>query len=199
MVKNINYLTATYRENMEPLINAMYFEGDWVGESIEQYVKAWRQFYRFLTLQGIEHEMLMPETNEIPIAQEQDDDFLSHTSYRGDQFGEEEAAVDQTWKEHQDDYKDNILTMEQFWLLYAELFKVDAVYAVMVYVELVACLRVTALINCFPLGPNKLNPNWSSYREMKRDKLSSQKLRYIIAKGGKTKSLLVPLTIMDVF
>lgn len=194
----IHYLAATYRGNMEPLIRAMYYEGEWRGESIEQYVKAWRQFYRFLSLQGVEHEMLMPETNEVTINQDRDDNFLSHTSYRRNQIGEQETAVDHNWKERQDDYKESILSMEQFWLLYAEMFKVDAVYAAMTYVELVTCLRVTALIDSFPLGPNKRNPSWLSYREMKRDKLTSQKLRYL-AKGGKTKSLLVPFTMMDVF
>ncbi len=196
--KGIHYLAATYSGHMEPLVRAMHFEGDWRGESIEQYVKAWRQFYRFLTLQGVEHEMLMPETNEVTIRQDQEGNFLSHTSCRSDKVGQQETAIDHNWKERHDDYKNSILSMEQFWLLYAELLKVDAVYAAMAYVELVTCLRVTALTDCFPLGPNKLNPSWLSYREMKRDNLTSQKLRYQ-AKGGKTKSLLVPFTLMDVF
>lgn len=196
--QGIHYLAATYRGNMEPLIRAMYYKGGWRGESIEQYVKAWRQFYCFLTLQGVEHEMLMPQTNEVTIRQDQDDNFLSHTSYRQEQVGEEETAVNHNWKERQDDYKDSILSMEQFWLLYAEMLQIDAVYAAMAYVQLVTGLRVTALIDCFPLGPDKRNPDWCSYREMKRDKMTSQKLRYL-AKGGKTKSLLVPFTTMAVF
>tara|TARA_R110002050_G_scaffold289938_2_gene443162 strand:- start:292 stop:1680 length:1389 start_codon:yes stop_codon:yes gene_type:complete len=194
----VHYLTATYVGNMEPLINSMYYEGGWLGDSIEQYVKAWRQFYRFLTLQGVEHEMMMPQTNEVVIDQSQDDNILSHTDHRNEQVGETETAIDQNWKERHDDYKDSILSMEQFWLLYAELHKVDSVYAVMAYTELVTCLRISALINCFPLGSNKLNPKWSSYLEMKRDNLTSQRLRYI-AKGGKTKSLLAPVNMMEVF
>lgn len=194
----VHYLAATYEGNMKPLIHAMYFQGDWKGESIEQYVKAWREFYRFLTLQGVEHEMFMPETNKVKMEQDQNDNFLSHTNYRSDQIGEQETAINHTWKTRQDDYKDSILSMDQFWLLYAEMFKVDKVYAVMAYTQLVTCLRVTALVNCFPLGPNKRNPNWSSYLEMKRNELTSQKLQYL-AKGGKTLSLLVPVTMMDVF
>lgn len=194
----IHYLVATYERNMKPLIHAMYFQGDWKGESIEQYVKAWREFYRFLTLQGVEHEMLMPETNKATMEREQNDNFLSHTNYRIDQVGEQETAINHMWKTRQDDYKDSILSMDKFWLLYAEIFKIDKVYAVMAYTQLVTCLRVTALINCFPLGPNKQNPKWFSYLEMKRDEISSQKLQYL-AKGGKTLSLLVPVTLMDVF
>lgn len=194
----IHYLAASYEGNMKPLIHAMYFKGDWKGESIEQYVKAWREFYRFLTLQGVEHVMFMPETNKATREQDQNDNFLSHTSYRNDQVGEQETAINHTWKTRQDDYKDGILNMEQFWLLYAEMYKIDKVYAVMAYTQLVTCLRVTALTNCFPLGPNKQNPKWSSYLEMKRDKISSQKLQYL-AKGGKTLSLFVPVTLMDVF
>ena len=194
----IHYLAATYKENMEPLIQAMYFQGDWRGESIEQYVKAWRQFYRFLSLQGIDHEMLMPDTKEMVNQGNQEDNFLSHTSYRNDSIGEQETAVDSSWKTRQDDYKENILSMEQFWLLYAEMFKVDAVFAVMAYVQLVTCLRVTALVNCFPLGANTHNPNWLSYKKMRRNKITSQKLKYL-AKGGDTKSLLVPVTMMEVF
>ncbi len=193
-----HYLAATFECNMEPLIQAMHHEGAWRGESIEQYVKAWRQFYLFLTLQGVDHEMLMPDVKEVSIYEDQDNNFLSHTSYRREWIGEQETAIDANWKEYQDDYKDSILSIEQFWLLYAEMFKVDAVYAVMAYTELVTCLRVSALVDCFPLGPNKRNPKWLSYKEMKRDEITSQKLRYL-AKGGKTKSLLVPVVMMEVF
>ena len=181
----IHYLAATYNENMKPLIHAMYHEGDWKGDSIEQYVKAWRQFYRFLTNQGIEHEMLMPETNEVTRLQDQDDNFLSHTSYRKEFNGEQETAVDQNWKNRHDDYYDSILTMDQFWRLYKEMHEVDPVFAVMAYTELTTCLRVKGLIDHFPLGPNKANPKWKSFKVMKRDKDTSQKLRYK-AKGGKT-------------
>ena len=193
----IHHLAATYKANMEPLIFGMYNEGDWSGDSIEQYVKAWRQYYRFLTSQGIEHQMFMPDTNEVTIRQDQADNFLSHTSYRKEQVGEQETAVDHNWKERHDDYYDSILTMDQFWLLYKEMFEVDPVYAVMAYTELVTCLRVSALID-YPLGPNKLNPKWKSYKVMEREKSVSQKLKYI-AKGGKTKSLTVPVSMMDVF
>lgn len=194
----IHYLAATYNENMKPLIHAMYHEGGWKGESIEQYVKAWRQFYRFLTNQGIEHEMFMPETNEVTRLQDQDDNFLSHTNYCKEFNGEQETAVNQNWKERHDDDYDSILTMDQFWRLYKEMHEVDPVFAVMAYTELTTCLRVTGLIDHFPLGPNKANPKWKSYKVMKRDKAASQNLRYI-AKGGKTKSLLVPASLMEVF
>jgi hypothetical protein len=76
--------------------------------------------------------------------------------------------------------------------------EVDPVFAVMAYTELTTCLRVRGLIDHFPLGPNKANPKWKSFKVMKRDKETSQKLRYK-AKGGKTKSLLVPISLMDVF
>jgi hypothetical protein len=193
----VHYLAATYHGNMEPLIRAMRYKGDWGGESIEQYVKAWRQFYRFLTQQGVEHEMMMPQTNDVVIKQDIDDNFLSHTTYRHEQIGEQETAIDENWKERRDDYKDKIISMEQFWLLYAGLHEEDPVYAVMAYAELVTCLRVTALIDCFPMSPNKNNPKWLSFREMLRDNVTSQRLRYV-AKGGLTKSLLAPVTLMDV-
>jgi hypothetical protein len=194
----IHYMAATYRDNMEPLISSMYFHGGWRGESIEQYVKAWRQFYRFITLQGIDHEMMMPETNEVTYSQDQDENFLSHTSYRREKVGEQETAIEHHWKERHDDYKDKILSMDQFWLLYAGLNKIDSVYAVMAYTQLVTCLRVNALIENYPLSQNKLNPKWQSYLEMVRDGLTTQKLNYI-AKGGRTKCLLVPVTLMEVF
>ncbi len=192
-----HYLAATYSGNMEPLIRAMRYEGGWKGESIEQYVKTWRQFYSFLSLQGIHHNMYMPETIAVTISEDQNDNFLSHTVAQNNFSGEIETAVDSSWFERKDDYKESILSIEQFWLLYASLHEIDPVYAAMAYTQLVTCLRVTALINCYPRTKNNNNPHWLSYKEMKRDNITKQPLNYI-AKGGSMKQLQAPISLMKV-
>lgn len=196
----VHYLAATYESNMQALINDMYYAGEWLGESIEIYVKYWRQFYRFLTLQGIEHHMYMPDTIEVTIHQDTDDNFLSHTEFSRDEHGEIETAVDASWKNRKDDYKDSIISMEQFWLLYAGLYEKDPVYAALAFTELSTCFRVDAAVNEFPLSPNRKNPDWLSYKEMVRHGLTSQKLKYISKQGNNLvpKQVLVPITCMDV-
>ena len=89
----VHYLRATFNDNMEPIINALRNgNGDpdaaWKEASIEQYVKAWRSFYRFLTLTHVEHMMHMPDTISFEGKNDIDNNFLSHTAvshtYRGE-------------------------------------------------------------------------------------------------------------------
>ncbi|WP_171043734.1 site-specific integrase [Pseudoalteromonas spongiae] len=183
---------------MKPIIDGLYYEGKWKASSIEQYVKTWREFYQFLSSQGVYHEMNMPETIKVKIHLDSNSNFLSHTSYANTKLVEKESAINQNWKITKTDFTDNVLSMGDFWLLYSELYNRDPVYAVMAYANLVTCLRVTPLVNGFPLGSNKLNPKWKTYRELKRDLLSTQSLFYV-AKGGKVKSLKIPTEFMSVF
>lgn len=193
----VHYCSATYEGNMQPIINGMR-EAEWVEESIEQYVKSWRNFYRFLTAIGADHMMFMPDTIEITRTEDKEDDFLSHTSYSNKFIGEKETAIDENNKLFNDDYVDSVISMTDFWQLYDYLYAKDEVYAVMAFCELATLLRVEALVRDFPLTQTSLNPHFKPYTVVKRDNIRLQDL-YYIAKGGKTKKTKFSSSVHKIF
>jgi len=193
----IDYRIATYEENIVPIINDLHNNAGWKASSLEQYVKEWRLFYLFLTKVGVEHQMSFPATIDTVYKPNLDDNFLSHTKTEKIFTGEKETSIPDDWHEFKDDYVDKVISMQQFWDLYRVLHKNDPVFAVLAFTQLTTFLRISALLNNFPLNAtsNALNRHWKSYRMMKRDNTNSQTLFYR-AKGGKTKSLRTPMSLM---
>ena len=197
----VHYCSAQYESNMKPII-ALLRTREWKEESIEQYVKSWRNFYRFLTVSGVEHNMLMPDTIEVERHEDQDDNFLSHTNYGKSYKGEKETAIDEKHKEFKDDYVNSIISMTDFWKIYKYLCEVDEVYAVMAFCEFATLLRVSGLVHHFPLTRNKLNPHFKPYavaeRIAKNDGIRMQDLNYV-AKGGKIKTTQLSISVHKIF
>lgn len=196
-VIGVHYSEATYENNMEPIIELLR-QRDWKEESIQQYVKTWRNFYRFLTAIGVDHLMFMPDTVESTFAQDQDENLLSHTSYAENYIGEKETAINEKNLEFKDDYVDSIISMSEFWRIYEHLYNVDEVYAVMAFIEFSTLLRVSALVRDFPLKQTKLNPNFKPYQVAVRDNQRIQDLFYI-AKGGKKKVTKLSISAQKIF
>jgi site-specific recombinase XerD len=193
----IHYCSARYENNMVPIVDGMR-NAEWAEVSIEQYVRSWRNFYRYLTVAGIEHVMYMPDTIETTVRRDQDDNFLSHTSLNFNYYGEKETAVDDSKKHFKDTYEDSIISMADFWRLYASLHAQDEVYAVMAYVEFATLLRVEALVRDFPLVPTLLNPDFKQYAVMKLSEKLIQDLHYT-AKGGAKRQTRLSLSVQKIF
>jgi site-specific recombinase XerC len=189
----VDYCIATYEGNMKPIIDDLRKVG-WKENSLEQYVKAWRQFYRFLTFHKVDHRMFMPDTVEVERKGDQDDNFLSHTNVENTYKGEQETAIDDKNKAFKETYIEDVIAMETFWALYAALYDIDEVYAVMAYCQLSTLLRVEALVKNVPLAPTKLNPSFKPYELVKRRGIEEQVLRYV-AKGGKKKQTVLISTV----
>lgn len=194
----VHYLRATYEDNMEPIRDALRNGGGdpdaaWKESSLQEYVKAWRAFYRFLTATGVEHYMDMPDTIEYENKRDQETNLLSHTNASEYAYkGETETAVDQNAIEFKDDFYDDVISMEMFWDLYAYLYGIDPVYAVMACCQVTSLLRVSALVRDFPIAPTPLNPSFLTYPQIERQpQIKKQKITYI-SKGGKKKKTNLP-------
>ena len=193
----IHYCSATYEGNMVPIIEGLRAT-EWKEESIEQYARSWRNFYRFLTATGVDHVMFMPDTVKVENPRDQDDNFLSHTNYQNNYKGEKETAIDEKNKTFKDDYVDSVISMADFWRLYENLYAQDEVYAVMAYCEFATLLRVEALVRDFPLAQNTLNPNFKPYAVAELEGIRIQDLHYI-AKGGKQKTTQFSISVHKIF
>ena len=186
----VHYLQATFEGNMNPIIHALRTgngdpESAWKEASIELYVKAWRSFYRFLSMTHVEHVMYMPDTIVYERKRDIDNNFFSHTAVSHAHKGEIETAIDLNNKEFSDDYCDSVLSMEDFWALYAFLYEDDPVYSAMLFAQTTTLLRASALISDFTFIPTSLNSNFLTYPQVERsEKLYKQPI-YYVKKGGK--------------
>lgn len=197
----IHYCSASYEGNMVPIIESLRAAG-WEELSIEQYVKSWRNFYRFLTATDVEHMMCMEDTIKVEKKGDQDDNSLSHTNYTDNYEGEKETAIDETNKKFEDDYVDSVISMTDFWKIYEHLCGIDEVYAVMAYCEFATLMRIEGLVCNFPLTHNKLNPHFKPYalaeRVAKNGGIRMQDLHYK-AKGGGIKTTQLSISVHKIF
>lgn len=150
--------------------------------SIAQYLHAWRAFYQYLNVMGVEHQMHLPDhikVKRVLSDAEQSGDFLNYTRRSNTVDIQQDPLVDNRRLRKLHSYASSVLTKEQVRSLLIELAKVDIVYAAMAKVQYDTLLRVSELINYFPYRTNRLNPNWRTYPELYRNGLKHQKFTFI--------------------
>lgn len=188
----LDYRTATF-EHVSQVINDLYEEWDWEGESLKIYASSWRLFYEFLTIENVNHNMVFPERTTIKHHTDKDDDFFSHTR---DNIRETstETAVPDRFCVKRDDYRDKVISMDNWFKLYNYLYKEDTVYAVMAATMMQTFLRVGGVMQ-FPIGINRMNKRWERHAQMAQGDKQYQRLNYI-NKGQKPANCLVHITTM---
>lgn len=190
------YLEAQW-EHVSKIICALYEEYDWKGASLKLYVSTWRLFYEYLSRNNVPHNMIFPERKSGIRMLRADDDFLSHTrlGHQGYEEFESETAVPSRYCVYHDDYRERVISMEQWFDLYACLYADDPVYAVMAATMMQTFLRIGGIFQ-FPLGPNKINPRWKRFAQLKRAKNSQWQDLHYIKKGQRPAKCTVHLQTM---
>lgn len=186
----------TFEDDIQKIINSLHEDWGWSGESIRLYSSTWRQFFDFLTIDNTLHKVFFPPKNMLKIDIDKDNDFLSHTRRDSKLTVEQETSVNPKWMIHNDDYCDEVLSMDQYWKLYSCLYEMDPVFAVMASSMLQTLLRVGGIIQ-FPLTATKQNPQWKRFAEMKRDNVVSQRLKFV-NKGQSFEKCMVHIHTMDI-
>lgn len=121
---DLDYRKAVFKD-VETIIDSLYHEYDWAGDSLKIYVSTWRAFYEFLSLEGVDHNMFFPEKEIIHRAENKDDDIQSHTFKSYKVTSETETAVPDEYCEYKDDYRQDVISMRQFWSLYEYLYRLN--------------------------------------------------------------------------
>jgi integrase len=180
---DLDYREADFKD-VETIIESLYHEYDWTGDSLKIYASTWRAFYEFLTLEGVDHNMFFPEKGINTREKDKDNDVLSHTRKTQKTAIETETSVPDEYCEYKDDYRNDVLSMTQFWKLYRHLYiEEDPVYAVMAATMLQTFLRIGGVMQ-FPKGPTQRNPGWLTLDEMKDRGQVWQRLSYRKKGGG---------------
>lgn len=171
---------------MKQILTEMHDEWEIKGQSLVVYLNAWSEFYKFLTAEGISHEMLFEGKIEQNHSKNQDDDPLSHTHGRSTTYTvETDPLIERSWLEYSDDYRGSVISMNQYYELYEALYNDDPVYAVMAGTLMQTFLRIGAAVQ-MPLIPNKENPLWMRFVEFS-DSDDYQSLKYTKKGGDKAK------------
>jgi site-specific recombinase XerC len=193
---DIHFTDATYEYDIENFKELIREEWEWSEESLRLYIGSWRQFYEFLTIDGVLHSMHFPPKGETKHRIDLDDQFLSHTIDDPYENVKTETAIDVKRLTHRDDYSDKVLSMSEYWQLYNKLYEDDPVFAVMASTMMQTFLRIGGIMQ-FPLAPTVGNKNWQRFEQMKRKNMKSQTLHYK-KKGGDPESLTVHIHTMEI-
>lgn len=162
---SINYLNVNYHQ-LKQIVNSLHNEWGWKGQSIKNYIAPLREFYDYLSYEGVIHNMFFEGKHKVIVSKDRNSDFLSHTKQSSSRYEYDvEPLIPQEWCEYSDDYRGKVISMSQFKKLYRELENQDPVYAVMAATMLQTFLRIGGVMQ-LPVKPNSFNPNWQRYGEM---------------------------------
>lgn len=191
----IDYRQATF-EDVSQIISDLYHEFEWQGNSLKVYAASWRQFYEFLTIENVDHNMVFPDRDVVNRQVNADDHFLSHTShYSPTETVQLETAVPEEFCiQETEDYRDSVISMEQWFEVFVHLYEEDPVYATMAATMMQTFLRIGGIMQ-FPIGVTSRNQQWKRYAEMKRHGKPFQYLHYI-NKGQKPAKCMVHIATM---
>ena len=191
----ITYKEATY-ENITEIIKALYEEEDWKGGSLKCYSASWRLFYEYLSKENVPHNMILPNRKKKIVNVRKDQQYLSHTpSSRDTRYVDENNLVPSAYCIYSDDYREKVISMDQWFQLYEYLYDEDPVYAVMAATMMQTFLRIGGVFQ-FPMAPTRGNPRWKRYAQLKQEKKLFQKLHYI-KKGQKPDNCQVHIATMQ--
>ena len=193
--EGISYLEATY-ETLSQVIKSLYEDEEWKGSSLIIYAGSWRLFYTYLTKINVSHNMVMPKKLKVSSKARKDDQFLSHTPGSINYYdNDRETMVPTEYLIFTDDYREKVISMDQWFELYSYLYEEDPVYAIMAATMLQTFLRIGGVFQ-FPMAPTKQNPKWKRYAQFKSGSKSFQELNYI-KKGQRRAKCLVHLCTME--
>lgn len=190
----IDYLEADYTDHIEKIIEAQL--GNSEPASYNNRFTRVRDFYSYLQKQNINIKAQFPARSIQKRFQNQNDNFLSHTSHRPTKTYEKDVGHKRTTQ--REDYKDQVISIAKYGKLYEELSKIDVVYAVIAQVMMQTFLRIGDVCE-MPLHTNNYNkylPLWPEF-----ERLGVDSLRYTsLTKNMKRVTIdIYPVTIESIY
>lgn len=165
----VDYTDADYTDHIEKIVNAQL--GNANPASYNTRLTRIRDFYDYLRKEGIRVKARFPARSVHRRYQNQDDNFLSHTSHKNVEIYEKDVGHKKTTLKQ--DYKDEVISIKKYGELYLALKKIDPVYAVIAQVMMQTLLRIADVCE-MPLHRNKYNrylPPWPEFERMGADTL----------------------------
>lgn len=175
----IEYTDAEFTEHIEKIVEAQL--GSANSETYNARMTRIRNFYDYLQKQGVGVKARFPARIVRRRDRNEDDNFLSHTTHGHSTTYEKDDSHKRTTL--QTDYKDQVISIDQYGELYLALKKIDPVYAVIAQVMMQTFLRIADVCE-MPLHSNNYNRYLPLWPEFERGEKGSLKYQ-LLTKGSK--------------
>lgn len=165
----IEYTEADYTDHIEKIVEAQL--GNANPTTYNARITRIRDFYDYLQKQGIRVKARFPARTVQRRFRNEDDNFLSHTAHGHSTTYEKDDGHKRTTEKT--DYKDQVISIDQYGELYRALKNNDPVYAVIAQVMMQTFLRVSDVCEV-PLHRNNYNrylPLWPEFERQGRDSM----------------------------
>lgn len=165
----IEYTEADFSGHIEPILEAQL--GTANPTTYNTRITRIRDFYDYLQKQGVRVKARFPARTVQRRSLNEDDNFLSHTAHGHTTTYEKDDSHKRTTLKT--DYKDQVISIDQYGNLYQALMEIDPVYAVLAQVMMQTFLRVADVCE-IPLHSNRYNrylPLWPEFERQDRNLL----------------------------
>jgi integrase len=165
----VEYTEADFSGHIEKILEAQL--GTANPTTYNSRITRIRDFYEYLQKQGVRVNARFPARTVQRRSLNEDDNFLSHTAHGHTTTYEKDDSHKRTTLKT--DYKDQVISIDQYGKLYRALKEIDPVYAVLAQVMMQTFLRVADVCE-MPLHSNRYNrylPLWPEFERQDRDSL----------------------------
>ena len=171
---NIPVVEATYADHIKPILDALAQEGDLADATYNLKYKRWRDYFDFLTSQGIRHKAVFPALEARTRTKNDEDDFLNYTKSNVERYLHDTGLKGVGKKSS---HEDRVLSMSGLDGLKVELARIDPVFAVMAEVGYLTMMRIGNLVQ-IPFKRSPRNPKWMIWPEFVRSAQRDQGLKF---------------------
>ncbi len=191
---DIEYTEADFKDHIEKIVEAQL--GDSNATTYNTRITRIRDFYDYLSKEGIPVKASFPARIVKKHFGNQDDNYLSHTHHKwSTTYESDEAHKTIILKE---DYKDQVISIEKYGELYRALKKIDPVYAVMAQVMMQTLLRIADVCE-MPVHTNKYNSYIKVWPEFQLSGAELQKYSTLTKRSKLITVDIFPLTIQALY
>lgn len=175
----VGFEEATYEVHMGAFKKALMDNGV-SPQSINAYYRSWRAFYEWCEKEEIVCMIEFPPKNEIQYGHHSNSSIVG-SSRSSSRTKKVDPGLES--EVHILDYKDVVLSNDEYAKLSAALTEIDPVFNYIGFMMVTTGLRVSGVVQ-IPLGSDARNPGWLRYPELEARGLPFQKLTYL-PKGRK--------------
>lgn len=176
----VRFDEATYEVHMMALKKALR-DGGVQPQSINAYYRSWRAFYEWCAEGAIVCVIEFPPKSKIEPGYQSSKSIVAADRSKKDWGGKGDLGLESEVQVL--DYKDVVLSNEEYMELSGALSDIDPVYNYIGYMMVITGLRIGGVVQ-LPLGADATNPGWLRYPELKAKGVPFQRLTYV-PKGKK--------------
>lgn len=165
----VEYTKADFSDHIQEIVEAQLGAAN--PTTYNARITRIRDFYEYLQKQGVRVKARFPARTVQRRSRNDDDNFLSHTAHGHTTTYEKDDSHKRTTLKT--DYKDQVISIDEYGNLYRALKEIDPVYAILAQVMMQTFLRVADVCE-MPLHSNRYNrylPLWPEFERQGKDSL----------------------------